>query len=186
MSSSNDEGVFSTVHAAVAAVAKSTTDDSDNSGGVKGPVVPGVKGNDDVAVSKVDEKKNSDVDDMSGNDPAGEVIVGGGEVSGQEKRGDNDNADLSVNVDKAEVGSVDKDETESDEVGEVEDTHEDVQVKGDDDSSYLAGTSFGDNDHDEDDAGGGNNDNFDDMGEDKSVAIHPMSFIVLFFVPFVA
>jgi hypothetical protein len=133
MSSSNDEGVFSTVHAAVAAVSDSTTDDSDNSGGVKGPVVPGVKGNDNVAVSKVNEKKNSGVDNMSGNDPAGEVIVGGGEVVGQEKRGDNDNDDLSVNVDKAEVGSVDKDETESDEVGEVKDTNEDVQVKGDDD-----------------------------------------------------
>jgi hypothetical protein len=57
MSSSNDEGVFSTVHAAVAAVSESTTDDSDNYGGVKGPVVPEVKGNGDVAVSKVDEKK---------------------------------------------------------------------------------------------------------------------------------
>jgi hypothetical protein len=43
MSSSNDEGVFSTAHAAVAAVAESTTDDSDNYGGVKGPVVPGGK-----------------------------------------------------------------------------------------------------------------------------------------------
>jgi hypothetical protein len=169
MSLSNDEGVFSTVHAAVAAGAESTTDDSDNSGGVKGPVVPGVKGNNDVAVSKVNERKNSVVDDMSGNDPVSEVIVGGGEVAIQEKRGDNDNTDLFVNVDKAEVGSVDKDETESDEVGKVEDTNEDVQVKVDDDSSYIAGTSFGDNDHDEDDAVGGNNDNSDDMGEDKTV-----------------
>jgi hypothetical protein len=141
---------------------------------------------------------------MSGNDPTGEVIGGGGEVAGQEKRGDNDNvvvagavdsttvhnahsgvvggavigpetrgkvdvSNLSVNVDKAEVGSVDKDETESDEVGEVEDTNEDVQVKRDDDSSYLPGTSLGDNDDDEDDAVGGNNDNSDDMGEDESV-----------------
>jgi hypothetical protein len=57
MSSSNDTYVFSTVHAAVAAFADSTTDDSDNFGGVKGPVVPEVKGNDDVAVAKVDEKK---------------------------------------------------------------------------------------------------------------------------------
>jgi hypothetical protein len=96
MSSSNDEGVFSTVHAAVAAVAESTTDDSENSDGVKGPVVPGVKGNDDVAVSKVEEKKKSGVEDMSGNDPAGEVIVGGGEVAGQEKRGGNDNDNVVV------------------------------------------------------------------------------------------
>jgi hypothetical protein len=103
MSSSNNEGVFSTVQAAVAAVAESTTDDSDNSGGVKGPVVPGLKGNDDVAVSKVDEKKNSGVDDMSGNDPAGEVIVGGGEVAGQEKRGDNDNVVVAGAVDSTTV-----------------------------------------------------------------------------------
>jgi hypothetical protein len=103
MSSSNDEGVFSTVHAAVAAVAESTTDDSDNSGGVKGPVVPGLKGNDDVAVSKLGEKKNSGVDDLSGNDPAGEVVVGGGEVAGQEKRGENDNVVVSGAVDSTTV-----------------------------------------------------------------------------------
>jgi hypothetical protein len=90
MSSSNNKDVFSTVHDAVAAVADSTTDDSDNSGGVKGPVVPETKGNDDVAVAKVDEKKKSGVDDISGKEPACKVIVGGGEVAGQEKRGDND------------------------------------------------------------------------------------------------
>jgi hypothetical protein len=84
MSSSNDKYVFSTVDAAVAAVAESTTDDSDNSGGAKGPAVPEVKGNDDVAVTKVDEKKKSGVDHISGKDPAREVIVGGGEVAGQE------------------------------------------------------------------------------------------------------
>jgi hypothetical protein len=78
-------------------------------------------------------------------------------------------SDVSVNVDKAEVESVDKDEMRSDEVGEVEDTNEDVQVKRDDDLSYLPGTSLGDNDHDEDDAVGGNNDNSDNMGEDESV-----------------
>jgi hypothetical protein len=78
MSSSNDKDVFYTVHDAVAAVVESTTDDSDNSGGVKGPVVPEVKENNDVAVVKVDEKKKSGVDDISGNDPAREVIVGGG------------------------------------------------------------------------------------------------------------
>jgi hypothetical protein len=57
MSSSNDKYVFSTVHDAVAAVADSTTDDSDNSGGVKGPVVPETKGNVDVADAKVERGK---------------------------------------------------------------------------------------------------------------------------------
>jgi hypothetical protein len=57
MSSSNDKDVFSTVNDAVAAVADSTTDDSDNSGGVKDPVVPVTKGNEDVADAKVDKKK---------------------------------------------------------------------------------------------------------------------------------
>jgi hypothetical protein len=90
MSSSNDKDVFSTVHDAVAAVADSTTDDSDNSGGVKGPVVPETKGNDDVAVAKVDKKKKSGGDNISGKEPVCKVIVCGGEVAGQEKRGDND------------------------------------------------------------------------------------------------
>jgi hypothetical protein len=65
MSSSNDKDVFSTVHDAVAAVANSTTDDSDNSGGVKGHVVPETKGNNDVADAKVDEKNKSGADDAS-------------------------------------------------------------------------------------------------------------------------
>jgi hypothetical protein len=51
MSSSNNKDVFSTVHDDVAAVADSTADDSDNSGGVKGHVVPEMKGNDNVAVA---------------------------------------------------------------------------------------------------------------------------------------
>jgi hypothetical protein len=111
MSSSNDEGVFSSVHAAVAAVAESTTDESDNAGGFKGPVVPGLKGNDDVAVSKVVEKKNSGVDDSSGSDPAGEVVLGGGEVAGQEKIGVDDNvgasgAVASTTVDDAHFGGL--------------------------------------------------------------------------------
>jgi hypothetical protein len=111
MSSSNDEGIFSTVHAAVAAVAESTADESDNSGGVMGPVVPGLKGYDDVAVSKVVEKKDSGVDNKSGNDPAGEVVLGGGEVAGQENRGDIDNvvvsgAVASTTVDDADSGGV--------------------------------------------------------------------------------
>jgi hypothetical protein len=78
-------------------------------------------------------------------------------------------SDISVNVDKSELGSVDKDETESDEVGDDEDTNEDVQVKRYDESSYLPGTSLGNNDDDEDDEVGGNKDNSDDMGEDESV-----------------
>jgi hypothetical protein len=80
-------------------------------------------------------------------------------------------SDVTVNVDKADVGSVDKDETESDDVDkdEDEDTNEDVQVKRDDDSSYVPGVSLGDNDEDEDDAVGGNNDNADDVGEDELV-----------------
>jgi hypothetical protein len=44
-SSTNDKEVFTTVHDDVAAAGvDSTTDDSDNSGGVKGPVVPETKG----------------------------------------------------------------------------------------------------------------------------------------------
>jgi hypothetical protein len=45
------------------------------------------------------------------------------------------NTDILSDVsDNVEVGSVDQDEMESDEVGEVEDTNEDVQVKPDDES----------------------------------------------------
>jgi hypothetical protein len=52
-SSTNDKEVFSTVHDAVAAAGvDSTTDDSDNSGGVKGHVV-------------VDDKNKSSADDAS-------------------------------------------------------------------------------------------------------------------------
>jgi hypothetical protein len=80
-------------------------------------------------------------------------------------------SDVTVNIDKANVGTVDKDETESDDVDEDEDedTNEDVQVKPDDDSSYVPGVSLGDNDEDEDDTVGGNNDNDDDVGEDELV-----------------
>jgi hypothetical protein len=66
MSSSNDKDVFSTVHDAVTAVAPdSTTDDSDNSGGVNGPVVPDAKGNDTVADAMVDDKNKSGANDDS-------------------------------------------------------------------------------------------------------------------------
>jgi hypothetical protein len=63
-SSTNDKDVFSTVHDAVAAVAPdSTTDKSDNSCGVKVPVVPETKCNDDVADAMVDNKNKSGADD---------------------------------------------------------------------------------------------------------------------------
>jgi hypothetical protein len=62
-----------------------------------------MKGNDNVAVAKVDEKKKSGVDDISGKEPACKVIVGGGEVVGQEKRGDNDDDVVSGAVDSTTV-----------------------------------------------------------------------------------
>jgi hypothetical protein len=76
MSSSNDNDVFSTVHDAVAAAAPdSTTDDSDNYGGVKGPVVSETKGKDDVAGAKFDEKNKSGADNASEKGGACKVIV---------------------------------------------------------------------------------------------------------------
>jgi hypothetical protein len=59
-------------------------------GGVKGPVVPVMKGNEDVADAKVYEKKKSGADDASDMGGGLEVITGGGEVVGQEKKGVND------------------------------------------------------------------------------------------------
>jgi hypothetical protein len=269
-SSTNNKEVFTTVHDAVAAAGvDSTTDDSDNSGGVRGPVVRETKGNDDDADAMVDDKNKSSVDDASEKGGAWKVIVGGGVVVGQVKKGNNDDvviaaavdsttvdddhsgggggpvvgpetkgndddtdamvdnknkssaddvsgkerdsdeidhmkntirkqlkkkryrelwgeehgyrsppsekqdtvSDVTVNVDKANVDTVDKDETESDDVDEDEDEdkNEDVQVKPDDDSSYVPGISLGDNDEDEDDAVGGNNDNADDVGENELV-----------------
>jgi hypothetical protein len=80
-SSTNDKEVFSTVHDAVAAVAPdSTTDDSDNSGGVKGPVVPETKGNDEDADAMVDDTNKSSADDAIEKGGAYKVIVGGGDV----------------------------------------------------------------------------------------------------------
>jgi hypothetical protein len=65
-SSTNDKEVFSTVHDAVAAAGvDSTKYDSDNSGGVKGPVVPETKGNDDDVDAMVDDKNKSSADDVS-------------------------------------------------------------------------------------------------------------------------
>jgi hypothetical protein len=105
MYSSNDKDVFSTVYDAVAAVAPdSTTDDSDNSGGVKGPVVgPETKGNNDVADAMVDDKNKSDSDDASEKGGACKVIVGGGEVAGQEKKGNNDDVVVAAAVDSTTV-----------------------------------------------------------------------------------
>jgi hypothetical protein len=98
MSSSNDKYVFSTVHDAVAADADTTTDDSDNSGGVKGPVVPETKGNDEDDDAMVDEKNKSGADDASEMGGGHKVIVGGGEVVGQEKKGDNDDVVVAATV----------------------------------------------------------------------------------------
>jgi hypothetical protein len=103
MSSSNDKDVFSTVHDAVAAVADSTLDDSDNSGGVKGPVVPETKCNDNFADAKVDEKNKSGAYDASEKGGACKVIVGGGEVVGQEKKGNNDDVVVAAAIDSTTV-----------------------------------------------------------------------------------
>jgi hypothetical protein len=78
-------------------------------------------------------------------------------------------SDVTVNVEKADVGSVDKDETESDDVDEEEDTNKDVEVKRYDDSSYVPGMSLGDNDEDKDDSVGVINDNAVDTGADEAV-----------------
>jgi hypothetical protein len=67
------------------------------------------------------------------------------------------------------VGSVDKDETESDDVDEEEDTIKDAEVKRDDDSSYVPGISLGDNDEDKDDSVGVIIDNAVDVGADEAV-----------------
>jgi hypothetical protein len=76
-SSTNDKEVFSTVHDDVAALAPdSTTYNSDNSGGVKGPVVPETKGNDDVADAMVGDKNKSSADDASEKGGACKVIEG--------------------------------------------------------------------------------------------------------------
>jgi hypothetical protein len=178
----------------VAAVVDSTTVDDDHSDGGGGPVVgPETKVNDTVADAMVDDKNKSSVDGVSGKEFDSNEIdrmqhnmrkslfkrrykeVWGKDQGYQSPPIENpDNAShVTVNVDKAEVRSVDKDKTGSDDVDEDEDegTNEDVQVKRDDDSSYLPGISLGDNDEDEDedDAVGGNNNNADDVGEDKAV-----------------
>jgi hypothetical protein len=103
-SSTNDKDVFSTVHDDVAAVdPDSTTDDSDNSGGVKGPVVPETKGNDDVADAMVDNKNKIGADDASEKGCACKAIMGGGEVVGQEKKGNNDDGVVAAAFDSTTV-----------------------------------------------------------------------------------
>jgi hypothetical protein len=104
--STNDKEVFTTVHDAVAAAAvDSTTDDSDNSGGVSGPVVPGTKGNIDDADAMVDDKNKSSADDVSEKGGACKVIVGGGVVVGQVTKGNNDDVVVAAAVDSTTVDS---------------------------------------------------------------------------------
>jgi hypothetical protein len=134
---------------------------------------------DDVADAMFDDKKTISVDDVSAKASDSNEIdriqnrtrrsllsrkykeVWGVAHRSQSSASENPDtaSDVTANVDKADVGSVDKDETESDDVDEEEDTNRDVQVKRDDDSSYVPGISLGDNDEDEDDAVGGNNAN---------------------------
>jgi hypothetical protein len=155
----------------------------------KGPVVPETKGNVDVADAMVDDKKTSSVDDVSAKEYDSNEIdrmqnrmrrsllsrkykeVWGVAHRSQSSASENpDNAsDVTANVNKADVGSVDKEYTESDDVDEEEDTNKDVEVERYDDSSYVPGISLGDNDEDKDDAVGGINDNADNVGEDEAV-----------------
>jgi hypothetical protein len=103
-SSTNDKEVFSTVHDAVAAAGvDSTTDDSDNSGGAKGPVVPETKGNDDDTGAMVDNKNKSSADDTLEKGGACKVIVGGGDVVGQVKKGKNVNVVIVAAADSTTV-----------------------------------------------------------------------------------
>jgi hypothetical protein len=90
-SSTNNREVFTTVHdAVVAAAVDSTTVDSDNSGGVSGPVVPETKCNDDDADAMVDDKNKRSADNVSEKGGVCKVIVGGGVVVGQVPKGNND------------------------------------------------------------------------------------------------
>jgi hypothetical protein len=155
-----------------------------------------MKGNDNDADVLVDEKNKSSADDVSGKEHDSNEIdlmqnsirkqllkkqyreLWGEEHGYRSPNSPNSDqqyivSDVKINVDKANVGTVDKDETESDDVDEDEDEDkdedEDVQVKPDDDSTYVPGVSLGDNDEDEDDAVGGNNSNADNVGEDEVV-----------------
>jgi hypothetical protein len=138
----------------VAAAAESTPVDEYHSSGGGGAVVGAeTKGKDNVNVAMVDNKDKRSVDHVSEQEDDSIAIdrmqkrtirallsreyerVWRVPHRSQGSASDNPDtvSDVMVNVDKAEVGSVDKDETESDEVGEDEDTNEDVQVKRDDD-----------------------------------------------------
>jgi hypothetical protein len=127
----------------VAAAVESTSVDEDHSGGVGGPVVGlETKGKDDVADAMVDDKNKSSVDDVSAELDSNEIDrmqnrtrrsllsriykeVWGVSHGFQSSASENPDtaSDVTVNVDKADVGSVDKDETESDDVDEDEDTN---------------------------------------------------------------
>jgi hypothetical protein len=138
----------------VAAAVDSTMDDDDHSGGGGGPVVgPETKGKDDVSDAMVDNKNKRSVDDVSGKEfDSNEIDLMQNNIrksllkrKNKEVCGEDHGYqtppiekpdtvyDVTVNVDKADVGSVDKDETESDNVDEDEDEDEDkneeVQVK---------------------------------------------------------
>jgi hypothetical protein len=105
-SSTNDKEVSTTVHdAVVTAAVDSTTVDSDNSGGVSGPVVPETKGNDDNADTMVEDKNKSSADDVSEMGGACKVSVGGGVVVGQVTKGNNDDVVVAAAVDSTTVDS---------------------------------------------------------------------------------
>jgi hypothetical protein len=84
----------------VAAAVDSTTVDDDHYGGGGDPVIgPETKCNVTVADAMVDDKNKSSVDDVSGNERACKVIVGGGEVVGQDKKGGTDDVVVAAAVD---------------------------------------------------------------------------------------
>jgi hypothetical protein len=105
-SSTNDKEVFTTVHdAVIAAVVDSTIVDSDNSGGVSGPEVPEIKGNNDDADAMVDNKNKSSTNVVSEKGGACNAIVGGGVVVGQVTKGNNDDFVIAAAADSTTVDS---------------------------------------------------------------------------------
>jgi hypothetical protein len=143
----------------------------------------------DVADALVDDRKTSSVDDVSAQESDSNEIdrmqnrmrrsllsrkykeVWGVAHRSQSSASENPDtaSDVTANVDKADVGSADMDEMESDDIDEEEDTNRDVEENRDDDSSYVPGTSLGDNDEDKDDSVGDINDNAVDVGADEAV-----------------
>jgi hypothetical protein len=105
-SSTNDKEVFTAVHnAVVVAAMDSNTVDSDNSGGVSGPVVSETKGNDDNADATVDDKNKSSTDDVSKKEGACKVTVGDGVVVGQVTKGNNYDVVVAAAADSTTVDS---------------------------------------------------------------------------------